>query len=320
MTTSSKPAEHTESPVVDKFGRPVKSLRLSVTQRCDLDCDFCHKEGQSPSQDEMSPEEIERLMRVAASLGVRKVKITGGEPLIREDIREIITRISPLMSEVSLTTNGHRLGAIARDLKSAGLSRVNVSLHTLDPAVYRNLCGSDGVESVVGGIEESIKAGLRPVKVNMVVLRGINETEIPQMMEFCARTGAILQLIEFETSKEDAGNGQFRERYFSLKDTESEIAGRAEKSAHNELHRRGRYTVMTGGGVVEVEFVRPMHNTEFCRNCTRIRLSSDGRMKPCLMDKRGELDALGALRNGASDSELRELFLKVVASRRPYWS
>ncbi len=268
----------------------------------------------------MSPSEIERLVGVATSLGVRKVKITGGEPMLRDDIGDIIGRIAPILSEVSLTTNGSRLSEKAMELKSAGLTRVNVSLHTLDKDVYTRLCGVDGVKSAVEGIERAIEAGLQPVKVNMVVLRGFNENEIPRMMEFCARSGAILQLIEFEASKEDSRKDLFLERYFSLHDTEMDLARRSERTIHNELHRRARYTVRTSEGKVEVEFVRPMHNNEFCRHCSRIRLSSDGRMKPCLLDGNGELDALSELRNGASDSELRDLFLKVVAARRPYWS
>ena len=268
----------------------------------------------------MSPAEIERIVRIATSLGVRKVKITGGEPLMREDIADIVREVSPLVSEVSLTTNGFRLSEIASELKSAGLSRVNVSLHTLDRDVYKRLCGVDGVASVVRGIEKATKAGLLPVKVNMVVLKGQNENEIPRMMDFCAKTGAILQLIEFEASKEGSRKGSFQERFYSLTGVERDLEKRADKVTHNELHRRRQYRVDTCEGEVKVELVRPMHNTEFCENCTRIRLSSDGRMKPCLMENEGELDVLSALREGASDASLRGLFLKVVEARKPYWS
>ncbi len=320
MTTDCQGEALPGSTVTDGFGRPIRSMRVSVTQRCNLACDYCHREGQSPSKTEMSPAEIERFVNVASSLGIRKVKITGGEPLMRDDIGDIISRISPFLSEVSLTTNGYSLGWSAGALKSAGLKRINVSLHSLDRQVYTRLCGIDAVESVIEGIEEAAEVGLQPVKVNMVVLKGYNEAEIPQMMEFCARAGVTLQLIEYETSKEGSQRSSFHERFFSLHETEMELASRAEKVTHNELHRRGRYTVRTSQGDVEVEFVRPMHNTEFCGNCTRIRLSSDGRMKPCLLDGRGELDALSAIRNGASDADLKDLFLKVISTRRPYWS
>ena len=295
-------------------------MRVSVTQRCDLACDYCHKEGQVPSSTEMTPSEIERLVRVATTLGVRKVKITGGEPLMREDITEIIARVSSLLSEVSLTTNGFHLDDLAHGLKAAGLARVNVSLHTLNSTVYRSLCGVDLSPSVVRGIESAVKTGLNPVKVNMVVLKGYNEYEIDDMIDFCARAGAILQLIEYEASREGAQKDQFKRRFYSLKGVEQDLERRATGIAHNELHRRKQYSIVANGREARVELVRPMHNTEFCANCTRIRLSSDGRIKPCLLDRNGELDVLGPLREGAPDSSLKEMFLRVVAARRPYWS
>ena len=267
----------------------------------------------------MTPSEIERLVRVAASAGVKKVKLTGGEPLMREDLSEIIQRLSRLVSEVSLTTNGYSLKDNARDLKDAGLNRINVSLHTLNKDVYSRICGVDMVDSVVRGIRSAVAAGLAPVKVNMVVLKGFNESDIGSMMRFCAETGAVLQLIEYEASREGAKEEDFKKRFYSLVGVEEDLRSKAVNIFHNELHRRGRYQVKADGGLVTVEVVRPMHNTEFCQNCTRIRLSSDGILKPCLMEKSGELDLLRPLRKGASDSDLRELFMKGVAARRPYW-
>ena len=180
----------------DHYGREVKSLRISVTQRCDLACPHCHKEGQSPSNEEMTPEEIERLVRISAGVGIRKVKLTGGEPLIRNDIAEIVSKLSPLMKEVSLTTNGIHLASMAGVLKTSGLDRVNVSLHTLDPETYKRLCGRDGSQEVILGIKAAIASRLTPVKVNMVVIKGENESEIMRMIDFCAEVGAVLQLIE----------------------------------------------------------------------------------------------------------------------------
>lgn len=320
MTAGTETVNSAWPKVSDSHGRSVRSLRISVTQRCNLACDYCHKEGQLPSGKEMTPVEIERLVRVAATLGVRKVKITGGEPLMRGDIADIIARISPLVSEVSLTTNGLNLHEIAPNLKAAGLGRVNVSLHSLDGGIYKRICGVDLMQSAVQGIESAVKAGLNPVKVNMVVLKGYNENEIRDMMDFCARAGAILQLIEYETSREGAQRDVFKERFYSLDEIEKELETRATSITHNELHRRRQYKIDTNNGQVCVELVRPMHNTEFCGNCTRIRLSSDGRIKPCLMDKSGEQDVLGPLREGVPDTSLRDIFLGVVAARKPYWS
>ncbi|MCU0852928.1 MAG: GTP 3',8-cyclase MoaA, partial [Thermoplasmata archaeon] len=208
-----------------------------MTQRCDLACAHCHKEGQSPSKVEMTPEEIERLVRVAALSGVTKVKITGGEPLVRDDIVDIVSRVSGIVDEVSLTTNGSNLAKKAHLLKSAGLRRVNVSLHTLDPELYAYLCGVDRSRVVIRGIVSSVEAGLNPVKVNMVVLKGENEDEIPEMTQFCGKVGAVLQLIEYETDREGSNGCQFAERYYPLRDIEAELARNAIEKSHNDLHR-----------------------------------------------------------------------------------
>jgi len=306
--------------VVDSFGRATKSLRLSVTQMCDLSCPHCHREGQVPSLREMSPDEIARLVKVGASLGISKVKITGGEPLVRDDIVEIISKISSLVREVSLTTNGSGLSDLASDLKKAGLARVNVSLPTLNPKLYERLCGGNDSEGVMRGIKTSIDIGLNPVKVNMVVFKDENVSEIPSMMDFCGRIGAILQLIEFEADKEGSDSDQFAKRHYSLGCVEAKLVEQASSVSENELHRRRRYEIANNGNAVTVEVVRPMHNTKFCANCTRIRMSSDGLLKPCLFDPSGQVDVLTPLRGGASDGELRELFMRAIANRRPYWS
>jgi len=303
----------------DPFGREVKSLRISVTQRCNLACDHCHGEGQGPSSREMSPTEIERMVGVAVSLGVRKVKLTGGEPLLREDIVDIVSRISPLVKEVSLTTNGTGLARLAVPLKQAGLSRVNVSLHTLDRARFKRICGTDLSESVTDSIHSAVEAGLNPVKVNMVVLRGENDHEVRPMMDFCAKSGAILQLIELEAGREQSNAASFESRFYSLQSMEDALSKEAFEVTENELHRRRRYSVKANGGSVTVEVVRPMHNTEFCANCTRIRMTSDGLLKPCLLDPSGNVDALTSLRSGSSDDELRDVFKSAIANRRPYW-
>lgn len=304
----------------DRYGRETKSLRLSVTQRCDLACPHCHKEGQAFSKDEMTPSEIERLVRVGVGIGIRKVKLTGGEPLVRDDIAEIVSLLSPLVKEVSLTTNGSRLVSTAEGLKSAGLRRVNVSLHSLDRETFRRLCGRDESEQVKAGIKAAIAADLKPVKVNMVVIKGENDAEIMHMVDFCAEAGAILQLIEYESDRGGIAEASFRDRFFSLEDVERMVSQRAVSVSMNELHRRRKYRLKSGDAFVDVEFVRPMHNTEFCANCTRIRLSSDGKLKPCLLSRDGEVDVLSRLRSGATDAEIRSLFLKAVDNRRPYWS
>jgi cyclic pyranopterin phosphate synthase len=268
----------------------------------------------------MTPEEIERILRIGLRVGIRKLKITGGEPLLRDDILDITTRASRLVKEVSLTTNGSHLAHLALPLKESGLKRVNVSLHTLDPLLYTSLCGVDLSARVASGIRAAVRAGLNPVKVNMVVLKGENEKEIESMMEFCGRAGAVLQLIEYAANKERENGVHFRKRFYPLKDIEERLSRIAVETSMNELHRRRRFSVRVNGTAVSVEVVRPMHNTEFCSNCTRIRMSSDGHLKPCLLDPGGTIDVLTPMRNGAPDDEIHELFLKAIRSRRPYWS
>ncbi len=268
----------------------------------------------------MTSEEIERIVALGASLGIGKVKITGGEPLMRKDIVEIVRGISPLLKEVSLTTNGIRLKDLAEPLKSAGLSRVNVSLHTLDPGRYERFCGSSDLDSVLRGIESAAIAGLNPVKVNMVVFKNENENEIPKLMEFCAKRRAVLQLIEYEGDRAEACDEEFARKYYPLIGVETDLARIADSISVNELHRRRRFLVPSNGSKVEVEVVRPMHNSEFCSACTRLRLTSDGRLKPCLLDPSGEIDLLTPIRRGATDERVRELFMQAVNNRRPYWS
>ncbi len=306
-------------PAVDPFGREVRSLRLSVTQKCDLRCSHCHKEGQHPASTEMTSSEIERLVKIGATIGVRKVKITGGEPLLRRDISDIVSGISPLLREVSLTTNGRRLSELAVSLKRAGLRRVNVSLHTLDAGRYTRLCGVDASSETMEGIKAAVSVGLDPVKVNMVVLKNVNEDEIQAMIDFCGRAGAVLQLIEYMSDRDGENGCGFAERHVSLKSIEESLARESLETTVNELHRRRRYRIRSNGVQVQVEVVRPMHNSEFCANCTRLRMSSDGRLKPCLLDRSGEVDVLSALREGASDDAIHELFLSAVANRKPYW-
>lgn len=319
MSPSSQEIPGPRPPVTDPFGRPVRSLRISVTQVCDLKCPHCHREGQTESASEMTPAELERLVGISRAIGVRKVKLTGGEPLLRDDIVDVVSRISPLVSEVSMTTNGTRLSELSGQLRRAGLSRVNVSLHSLDPGVYSRLCGRDMVDKVVSGIRSALDAGLTPVKVNMVVMRGQNEHEIQAMIRFCSEVGAVLQLIEYETDRESENGCHFAQRFYSLKGVEDELASLASEVSANELHRRRRYLIERRGKPVLVEVVRPMHNSEFCSNCTRLRLSSDGKLKPCLLDRSGDTDIITPLRGGASDAEIRELFIRTISNRRPYW-
>ena len=259
----------------------------------------------------MTVAEIERILKVAKELGITKLKITGGEPLLRDDICEIVAIAAKQMEHVSLTTNGARLAPLASKLKKAGLERVNISLDTLDREKYKKIAGVDSLNGVLVGVQAAIAFCFSPVKLNMVVMHGINENEIEKMIKFAAHTETILQLIELE----DIGNHEFYEKYHSdLTPIELFLERRAGKIEERKLHKRKVYYVPN-----PVEIVRPMHNTQFCANCTRIRLTADGKLKPCLMTQKGYVDIVGLIRSGADNSALRAAFEKAIMARVPYW-
>ncbi|NJE46762.1 GTP 3',8-cyclase MoaA [Thermococcus sp. GR7] len=303
----------------DRFGRPVTNLRISITRDCNYRCFFCHREGQHFNvRLELTPAEIERLVKVASNLGIKKVKLTGGEPTVRDDIIEIVRRIKPYLRDLSMTTNGSRLKELAKPLAKAGLDRVNVSLHSLKPDVYKKITGVDMLDVVLDGIEEAVRY-LSPVKLNMTVMKGLNDSEIWDMIGFAAKTGTILQLIELEAPREMTQTSFFRKYFYPLKPVEQKLEEMAVETRERRMHRRKKYFVPTEYGIAEVEVVRAMHNTIFCANCTRLRVTSDGKFKTCLLRKRDLIDFATALRNNASDAELVELFRKAVLMREPYW-
>jgi len=302
--------------IKDPYGRTLTSMRISITQRCNLRCFYCHQEGEgSVGRIEMAPGEIQRIVGVAASFGLTKVKLTGGEPLLRSDILRIVRGIKsvPGISEVSMTTNGTLLTNLAKSLKEADLTRVNVSLDTLEPETYKLITGTNALERVIVGIKDALKAGLSPVKVNMVVLKGVNDDQIWRMIDFAKNNNVILQLIELESAIED---DLYRRYHSDLTQIEDELKRRAEKIRVRRMHHRKKY-LLPGG--VEVEVVKPMHNTEFCKYCNRIRVTSNGRFKPCLFRSNNLVDFLDLMRNGASDEALRDLFVKAVKRREPFF-
>ena len=264
----------------------------------------------------MTPEEIERIISVVASFGVEKVKLTGGEPLIRSDILEIVKRIRSLneISEVSMTTNGTLLNELAKPLKEVGLARVNVSLDTLNPKTFEMITGVDALNKVISGIKEAVEVNLNPVKVNMVLLRGINHNEVWSMIEFAKRNNLILQLIELESAREDE---LYRKYHSDMTKIENELTKKAEKVTIRNMHHRRKYLLPSK---VEVEIVKPMHNTEFCQYCNRIRITSDGKFKPCLFRTDNLVDFLGPMRNGASTEDLKKIFIEAIKRRRPYFA
>jgi cyclic pyranopterin phosphate synthase len=294
--------------LIDRFNRRITNLRISVTDKCNLRCFYCHKEGQfSNTGVEMTPEEIKEIALVFRELGVKKVKITGGEPLLRRDIVEIIS-LMPSFEEISMTTNGILLEKYAQELKESGLSRVNISLDTLSPETYRKLTGGN-IEEVVKGLDSAVNAGLTPVKLNMVVMNGINHNEVEEMIEFISKYNSngikvILQVIELLKLPE------LEKYYYDIGSIEEIISAQANGFRVRSMHHRKQYFLNSSA----VEFVRPIDNTEFCYNCNRIRITTDGKIKPCLLRDDNLVDI-----KGLKGDELKKKIFEAIGLREPYF-
>jgi len=301
--------------IYDNCGRPVLNLRISVTQKCNMRCPYCHREGEGYPSTVMSAEEIVHIVKVALSLGISRVKLTGGEPLLRKDILDIVEGIAKLrgLRNLSMTTNGTFLEAMAKDLKMKGLNRVNVSLPTLNPETYRNLMGGN-LRDAIEGVRAAVEAELHPVKLNMLILKNVNEREVEKMIQFAERTMTILQLIELEPL--NLSDAYYERYHIDLNEIEQRLKEQAlEVKTREDMQNRRVYFLPK----VKVEVIRPIENTEFCAHCTRIRVTSDGKVKPCLMRNDNLVDILTPIRNGANDEELTKLFLKAVKRREPYY-
>jgi GTP 3',8-cyclase len=312
--------------ITDRLGRPVRDLRISVTDRCNFRCVYCMPKeiyGRDyaflPRRELLTFEEIERVARVFAALGVRKLRITGGEPLVRRDLEVLIgklARIGPL--DVTLTTNGALLAAKAAALAEAGLSRITVSLDSLDDETFRRMNDVDfPVTRVLEGIEAASDAGLAPVKVNVVVKRGLNDDGIVEMAGFFRGTGHVLRFIEYM----DVGhtNG------WRLDDVvpAAEIVRRiddafplepVEAAYRGEVARRYRYRDGAGEIGVIASVTQP-----FCGDCTRARISADGKLYTCLFAVRGH-DLRELLRAGATDDDLAAELAGVWGARDDRYS
>jgi len=302
----------------DSYGRPLLNLRVAITQHCNLTCDYCHLEGEERTREnsviEMSVEEIARIVRIAVGLGISRVKLTGGEPLMRKDIAEIVKRIAaiPDLTDLSITTNGIMLASLAKTLRVNGLKRVNISLPTLDKEIYGKLTGGR-LEDALEGIKAAVDVGFYPVKLNMLILKGVNDDAIPEMIEFASKTGTILQLIELEPI--NISNAYYSAYHKPLDDTEGVLQQKAMK-VETRQYMQNRHIYRLPDATVEV--VHPIENTSFCTHCTRLRVTSDGKLKPCLMTNNNTIDILTPMRNDATDQQLAELFKLANQKRKPY--
>ena len=298
--------------LVDAFGREVTDLRISVTKRCNFGCIYCHDEGlgpilrpRAPHDEEITVDEVDRLVRIAREFGIRAIKYTGGEPLVRADMEDIVARTVRHVQDVSMTTNGSMLARRAEALRNAGLKRVNVSIDSMDPEAFRDIRKGD-LHPVLEGVREAIRVGLVPVKLNMVVFRDTVE-HIPRMLDFVGDgLGQLkLQLIQFMPELVD-----HQEWGVDIDGVKKFLERRAERVLVREMHHRRIY--LYNG--TEVEVVDPVNNPEFCFNCHRIRVTHTGELKGCL----NRSDDLIPTR-GLTDEGVRDSFRKVVAQRVPYY-
>jgi len=311
---------------LDTLGRPLHDLRISVTDRCNFRCVYCMpkeifgKDFQFlPRAEILSFEEIERLVRIFVSLGVRKIRLTGGEPLVRRDLERLVEKLATLGDlDLTLTTNGSLLGQKARSLAAAGLKRVTVSLDSLDDATFKRMNDADfPVAKVLAGIEAAQAAGLAPIKINMVTKRGVNDTSIVPMARYFKGTGMTLRFIEFM----DVGstNGWRLDDVVPAR----EIVAMIDREMPLEPVQAGyrgevaaRYRYRDGEGEIGVisSVTQP-----FCADCTRARLSADGSLYTCLFATEGH-DLRALLRSGATDEEITHAIAGVWTERTDRYS
>ncbi len=300
----------------DSWQRQINYLRISVTDHCNLSCVYCSVGSvpHLPRGEILSYEEIQRVVQVAASMGISKVRLTGGEPLLRADLSKLVWMISQIegIDDISLTSNGILLSKYAVELKEAGLKRVNVSLDTLKEDRFKRISGRDKLGEVLSGIEAAHLAGLNPVKINMVVLQGINEDETIDFVRMSTSQGWHVRFIEFmpfgmpeAKSLETVSAQEIQERIQSL--------GKLEPYTGKTGNGPARYYRLPGARGT-IGFITPM-TEHFCHSCNRLRLTSDGQLRPCLLDD-DEVNLKEALRNGASTDELKQLIQQAVAMKR----
>lgn len=302
--------------IADSFDRPINYLRVSVTDRCNLRCIYCMPPGGVhwlSHGDILRYEEIRIITRAAAELGISKVRLTGGEPLVRADLTRLVNMIAEVsgIDDLSLTTNGMLLARHARELKDAGLRRVNVSLDSLDPDNFRRITRYGELDEVLKGIEAARAAGLEPIKINMVAMRGINDHEILDFARRAHDEGWHVRFIEFMPVGERRDEAE--RRFISI----AEIMERLQPLGRMEPHRLAgngpaKYYRLPGAGGT-IGFIGPI-SEHFCFQCNRLRLTAEGKLRPCLLSDE-EIDLREPIRGGASAEEIRKLTERAIAAK-----
>jgi len=305
----------------DSFGRIATDLRVSLTDRCNLRCAYCMPpEGLDwlPTTDQLTDDEVVRLVRIGVErLGIREVRFTGGEPLLRRGLAGIVARTAALRPrpEISLTTNAIGLERTAGTLRAAGLDRVNVSLDTLRPETFRKLARRDRLPDVLDGLAAAAQAGLRPVKVNAVLMRDLNDDEAVPLLRYCLDRGYELRFIE--QMPLDAQHGWKRAEMVTAEEILAAL-GREFTLTPDDPRQRGSAPAeafLVDGGPARVGVIASV-TRPFCGTCDRVRLTADGQVRNCLF-ARSESDLRGPLRAGADDAELAAAWRRAVAAKLP---
>ena len=305
----------------DSYGRAIRDLRVSVTDKCNFRCFYCLPHGSpeetAPKSDLLTYEEIEFAARVFVSLGVEKVRLTGGEPMLRRDIETLVSKLArvPGLKDLALTTNGFNLAERAAGLKAAGLGRVTVSLDSLKRAAFLEITGVDMLSRVLAGLRAAERVGLTPVKVNAVVVRGHNDEEVADMAAFAREHGVHMRFIEYMPL--DSGHGWTRERVVSGAEIRAAIGERfllvARRGGRgSETATRYRFA---DGAPGEIGIIAPV-TEPFCGACSRVRLTADGQIRTCLFSK-VEHSLRDVIRAGASRAEVADYIKSVVMQKEP---
>jgi cyclic pyranopterin phosphate synthase len=304
--------------LLDRFGRMGRDLRVSVTDRCNLRCTYCMPaEGLDwlPKPEMLTDEEIVRLVRVMVGLGVTSVRLTGGEPLLRRSLVDVVAGIAALepRPRIAMTTNGIGLDRLAAPLAAAGLDRVNVSLDTVDRDHFARLTRRDRFEDVVAGLKAAADAGLTPVKVNAVAMRGVNDADVPDLLQWCLDRGYELRFIE--QMPLDAQHAWDRARMVPQAEILERLGERFRLMPVDERGSAPAELFLVDGGPETVGVIASV-SAPFCGACDRVRLTADGQIRNCLF-ARSEVDLRGPLRAGASDAELGELVIAEMWAKKP---
>jgi GTP 3',8-cyclase len=299
-------------PLLDKFGRQIYDLRVSVTDRCNFRCVYCRSadpENNMAAHALLEWDEYERLVRILVGMGIRKVRITGGEPLVRPGLEDFIARLKGLgVKDLSLTTNGHLLAGRVNGLVAAGLDRINISLDSLDREKFERVTRTKSFDQVIAGIEAAQASTLRPVKVNAVLVRGLNDDEVEAFAEFAREKDIVMRFIEFMPL--DADRAWTRDQMVPAAEVYKRIAAKWPliPVVHERSETARKYRFADGRG--EIGLIAPV-TQPFCGHCSRIRLTADGKLRTCLFSK-DDHDLKTLLRSGVTDREIGDAIHAIV--------